>query len=140
MLNKLNGLIFSLLKVSLHIYNFCYNSTVIRIIAILQHNNSQITVRTFCREFHNISTSFKCFFQKRASKNIYQKWTFTKKTMILLEAVAHRCSRKQVLLKNLQYSQENTCIGVLFNKVAGLQASNFLQKRLLDKCFSVCTL
>ena len=29
------------LKVSLHIYNFCYNSTIIPIIAILQHNDSQ---------------------------------------------------------------------------------------------------
>ena len=29
-----------------------------------------------------------------------------------------------------QYSHENTCVGVFFNKDADLQACNFIQKRL----------
>ena len=46
----------------------------------------------FANEFRNECTTFKSFFQKRVSKDIYQKWTFTKKTMILLEAAVRRCS------------------------------------------------
>ena len=39
------------------------------------------------------------------------------------EAVARRCSKKQVLLKFLQNSHKNTCAGVYFQyKVAGPQA------------------
>ena len=45
----------------------------------------------FANEFRNECTTFKSFFQKRVSKDIYQKWTFTKKTMILLEAAVRRC-------------------------------------------------
>ena len=36
-----------------------------------------------------------------------------------------QCSSKQVLLKILQISQENTCVGSLFNKVAVLLESLF---------------
>ena len=36
------------------------------------------------------------------------------------EVVAQRCSAKKVLLEISQNSQENTCAGVSFNKVAGL--------------------
>ena len=37
---------------------------------------------------------------------------------------------KNLLLKNLQNSLENTSVGVSFNKVAVLQACNFIKKRL----------
>ena len=37
----------------------------------------------------------------------------------------------------LQYSQENTCVGGLFNKVAGLQGSSFIKKRIQNRCFPV---
>ena len=36
--------------------------------------------------------------------------------------------KKKVFLKILQTSQENTCVGVFFNKVAGLQAADFFRK------------
>ena len=36
-----------------------------------------------------------------------------------VETVVHRYSSKYVFLKILQISQENTCFGVFFNKVAG---------------------
>ena len=39
------------------------------------------------------------------------------------EAAVSRCSSKYMFLKNLQYSEKNTCVGVFFNKVAGLQLS-----------------
>ena len=38
----------------------------------------------------------------------------------LPEAVTRSCSVKKMSLKILQYSQEKTCVGVSFNKVAGL--------------------
>ena len=44
--------------------------------------------------------------------------------------------KKKLLLKISQYSQENTCFGVsFFNKNAGLQACNFIKKRLQHWCF-----
>ena len=36
--------------------------------------------------------------------------------------------RKKVFLKLSQTSQENTCVGDFFNKVAGLQSASFLKR------------
>ena len=36
----------------------------------------------------------------------------------------------------MQISQENTCIGAFFNKVAGSHNCNFIKKRLLTQVFS----
>ena len=36
--------------------------------------------------------------------------------------------KKKVFLKILQASQDNTCVGVFFNKVAALQPTSFLKK------------
>ena len=41
-----------------------------------------------------------------------------------------RCSSKKVFLKICQNSQENTCVGIFFNKVAGLRSATLLKKRL----------
>ena len=43
------------------------------------------------------------------------------------------CSSK---LKILQYSQEDTCVWVSFNKVADLEGWNFIQKELQQRCGS----
>ena len=44
-------------------------------------------------------------------------------TAVQYEAVAWRYSAKEMFLKILQNSQENTCVGVSFlNKVAGLRS------------------
>ena len=48
-----------------------------------------------------------------------------------------RISTKKDVLKISQYSQENTCVGVFFNKVSDLQACNFIKKRLQHRCFPV---
>ena len=49
-----------------------------------------------------------------------------------------RCSIKKLLLKILQYSQENTCVGVpFFNENAGLQSCKFKKERLQRRCFNV---
>ena len=50
----------------------------------------------------------------------------------LLKAVTQRCPVKMVLLKISQYSQENTCVRVSFNKGAGLY-----KKRHQHRCFPV---
>ena len=39
-----------------------------------------------------------------------------------------RCSVKKCVLKVSQTSQENTCAGDFFNKVAGFQPANFLKR------------
>ena len=39
-----------------------------------------------------------------------------------------------MLLKISQYSQESTCVGVSFNKIKGLQACNFIKKRVQHSC------
>ena len=43
------------------------------------------------------------------------------------EAVTRGILQKEALLKISRTSQENTCIVVFFNKVAGLQPANFLK-------------
>ena len=58
-----------------------------------------------------------------------------------------RCSLKKAALKIFHYSQENSVLASLFNKAAGLQACNFIKKRLQacnfikkrlqHRCFSV---
>ena len=48
-----------------------------------------------------------------------------------------RCSAKKVLLKISQVSQESSVLEFLFNKVAGLQACNFIKKKLQHRCFPV---
>ena len=40
---------------------------------------------------------------------------------------------KKVFLKILQNSQENTCTGISYNKVAGLQVATLLKKRFWQR-------
>ena len=53
------------------------------------------------------------------------------------EAATGGVLRKEVLLKILQYLQENTCVGVFLKQVTGLQVYNFIKKRLQHRCFPV---
>ena len=39
-----------------------------------------------------------------------------------------RCTVKKMLLKIWEISHENNCVGVPFNKVAGLEACNSIKK------------
>ena len=41
-----------------------------------------------------------------------------------------------MFLKISQYSHENTCVGVFFNKVASLQACNFIKNETPTQVFS----
>ena len=50
--------------------------------------------------------------------------------------ICRRFSRK-LFLKILEYSQENTCVGGIFNSVAGLKTCNFIKKRLQHRHFPV---
>ena len=51
------------------------------------------------------------------------------------EAAVRRCSSKQVSLKILQYSQQNTVLESLFDKAANLKGCNLIKKRLQHMCF-----
>ena len=54
------------------------------------------------------------------------------------EAAVHRFSSKLAFLKILQYSPENTCIGISFlKKVADLKGRNSIRKRLEHMSFPV---
>ena len=44
---------------------------------------------------------------------------------------------KKAALKTTQNLQENACVGVCFNKIAGLQTCSFIKKRLQYRCFYV---
>ena len=57
--------------------------------------------------------------------NQVQKQTFT-------DVLQSNCS---LFLKSLQTSQESTCVGVFFNKVAGPQNCKFIKKRLHHRFF-----
>ena len=48
-----------------------------------------------------------------------------------------RCSMKSAVLQNFAISLENFCVGVFFEKVAGLKACNFIQKRPQHMSFPV---
>ena len=53
------------------------------------------------------------------------------------EAAICRYSSKYVFLKVSQIAQKNTCVESVFNKVAGLKASNFIKQRIHRRCFPV---
>ena len=61
----------------------------------------------------------------------------TKCACEIKEALVQKCSVKKVFLEISQNSQENTCAGVFFNKVAGLRPATLLKKRLWHRCFPV---
>ena len=52
----------------------------------------------------------------------------------MIKAAARRCFSKQVILRIPQYSQENTCVEIFFNKVA---LKFFMKKRLQYRYFPV---
>ena len=56
----------------------------------------------------------------------------------ILETAFRRCSTKQ-FLKIPQYSQENTVLESLFNKIVGLRDCNFIKKRSQHSYFPVNT-
>ena len=51
------------------------------------------------------------------------------------KGIRKRCTIKKLFLKILQYSEENTFVGVLFKKNAGLQSCNFIKKKPQHRCF-----
>ena len=53
------------------------------------------------------------------------------------EAVIRSRSSKQMFLKISQVSQETPVLESLFNKVAGLNACNFVKNRLQHRCFAM---
>ena len=52
----------------------------------------------------------------------------------ITEAAVWKCSVKKVFQEISQNSQENTCVRVFFNKVAG--TCNFIKKETLTQVFS----
>ena len=53
------------------------------------------------------------------------------------EAAARRRRVKKVLLKISQYSDENVCWSLFFNKVAGIRPVTLVKQRLRHRCFPV---
>ena len=51
------------------------------------------------------------------------------------EAAVRRCSLKLVFLKVSQCSQENTCVGIFFNKVAGLKSYYVIKNETPTRVF-----
>ena len=63
--------------------------------------------------------------------------TIKSRPQIKSEAVAQRCSVNKMFLEIAQNSQENTCQGFFFNKVAVLRPASLLKRRLWHRCFPV---
>ena len=63
-------------------------------------------------------------YKKTSLANVYSSLI---KLNLLLEAALRRCFSKQEFLETLQYSHENTCVGVC----------NFIKRRLQRGCFAV---
>ena len=66
---------------------------------------------------------------------------FTKfyKTPVSTEAATEGVlSKKMFLIKNFaNFTGKHLCLSPFFNKVAGIQACNFIKKRCEHRCFSV---
>ena len=56
---------------------------------------------------------------------------------VYIEAVARRCSVKNVFLKISQNSQENTCRVLFSSKAVGLRLATLLKENLRHRCFPV---
>ena len=56
---------------------------------------------------------------------------------IHIEAVARRCSLKNVVLKISQNSLENTCVAISFLIKVQARPATLLKKRLQNRCFPV---
>ena len=66
----------------------------------------------------------------KTSKEFYHRKKFRKSIM------DWRCSVKKTALKNFaKFTGKHLCWSIFFNKNAGLQACNFIQKRLKQGCF-----
>ena len=65
----------------------------------------------------------------QTSKEFYHYIKFQKNIM------NRKCSSRKLFSKILQYSQENTCRNLCFNKNAGLKACSFIKKRLTHSRF-----
>ena len=61
---------------------------------------------------------FKAILQKESPKESLPK--------VSSEAALRTCSSKHMFLEISRYSQENICVGVIFNNVAGFMACNFI--------------
>ena len=75
------------------------------------------------------------FYMTSTSSNIlYGKCIFTHS-----EAATGRCSFKIDALKNFAIftKKKSICVRVFFNKITGLQAYNFIKKRIQHRCFPV---
>ena len=74
------------------------------------------------------------FYMTSTSSNIlYGKCIFTHS-----EAATGRCSFKIDALKNFAvFTKKSICVGSLFNKITGLQAYDFIKKRIQHRCFPV---
>ena len=71
------------------------------------------------------------------NKKEHEKYSLSGEPSWKVRSSHRRCSVKKVLLKVLQYSQEDTCVRVFFDKVKSLNACNFIRKRLWHRCFPV---
>ena len=77
-------------------------------------------------------------------QNLKKSLTFIKRQsseggveQLLFRSSHQNCSIKELFLQILQYSQENTCVGVSFNNVADRQTYNAPKKRLQHRCFTL---
>ena len=92
--------------------------------------------------FYRSFLPFSCYFCiiDRTFRTQCQKWFFYVQNRT--GNTWYRSNRSQMfskmgVLKILQTSQENTCVGVFFKRVAGLRLCNIIKKRLQHRCFAV---
>ena len=98
----------------------------------------QVTVwRAFLVWFFTKNLLMQWYEFKKSLKHRFMVETYHKTSMklscISREAATRGVLWKKLFIKISQYSQENNCVGVSFNKV--VQVCNFIKKRLQHRCF-----
>ena len=93
----------------------------------------QVTVwRAFLVWFFTKNLLMQWYEFKKSLKHRFMVQTYHKTSMNLSctsrEAATGGVLWKKLFLKISQYSQENTCVGVSFNKTAGLKPCKFLKR------------
>ena len=94
-----------------------YNSNLKVIIRVISQSLTQIILP---REYFSYRLQF-------VGRRMYLLVHSVRK-LVFIRSNHQRCSIKKAILKNSKYSQENNCVGISFNKVAGLRSLQLYQK------------
>ena len=98
---------------------------------VLSHDSKELFVQCFMKVFDQNQSMF-------GRENKEQAPQLTSLCRCRTVRSSHwRCCIRKLFLKSLHYPQETPVLEPIFKKSADLQTSNFIKKRLQQRCFPV---